>query len=310
MSALVELREASKWYGAVIGVNEVSLELGPGITGLLGPNGAGKSTLMRLIVGIARPSLGQVLIDGRAVRDRPESRREVGYAPETDGFWEGMRPRRFVEEMGLLSGLTRRDARERAARALEEVGMATADKPLRACSKGMRQRVKIAQAIVHDPRVVVLDEPLTGIDPVGREDLLALFRRLGEEGKLLLVSTHILHEVEEITERIVLLARGRVLAAGSVPRIRDLLDDHPLAVRLRVERPRDLAVRLAAVDLVAGMEFGGEGDLVVRVRRPEAFFRSLPAVLLEAGGEVERIEPLDASAEAVFGYLVGGGGAG
>jgi ABC-2 type transport system ATP-binding protein len=308
VSALVELRGVSKWYGAVIGVNEVDLELPAGITGLLGPNGAGKSTLIKLIAGLLCPSLGEVRVMGLRVRSRPEARRVLGYVPESDGFYEEMTCRQFVTAMARLSGLAAAQAHRRAGEVLEEVGMAPfAAKRLGAASKGMRQRIKLAQALVHDPQVLVLDEPLTGIDPTGREDLMALFRRLGGSGKTVLVSTHILNEVEEITDRIVLLARGRVLAAGTVGNIRDLLDQHPLTVRISSSGARRLARALIGREEVVEVAVGEEGeDLVVKLRNPERFFRSLPALVLEEGSEVDRVEPLDASAEAIFDYLVAG----
>ncbi len=310
MSGLVQVQEASKWYGAVIGVNEVTLDLQPGITGLLGPNGAGKSTLMKLMVGLLRPSLGEVRVEGRPVWGNSAVRRRIGYSPEVDGFFEEMRARDFVKILARLAGLSGRSASRRTEEVLKRVGMAElAHKTLKACSKGMRQRIKVAQALVHDPQVVILDEPLSGIDPVGRTDLLDLFRELGASGKTVLISTHILHEVETITDRIILLARGRVLAAGTVAHIRGLLDEHPLAVRISTTRARELASELVQLEDVAGVALGDGGDdLVVKVHKPDRFFRLLPSLLLERGGEVKRVEPLDASAEAIFEYLVGGRG--
>ena len=306
----VEIRDASKWYGAVIGVNEVTLDFGPGITGLLGPNGAGKSTLMKLIVGLLRPSLGEVRVGGLPVWGSPAARRRIGFSPETDGFYEEMDGRDFLRTLGRLSGLSARQAAGRTEEVLAEVGMKDlAGKRLRSCSKGMRQRIKLAQALVHDPEVIVLDEPLTGVDPMGREDLMAFFRRLGASGRTVIISTHIIQELEGITDRIVLMARGRVLAAGTVGAIRGLMDEHPLTVRITSGRAREVAADLVGLEEVAGVALGEDGtDLIVKVRRPERFFRALPRILLARGAAVERIEPLDASAEAVFEYLVGPGG--
>jgi ABC-2 type transport system ATP-binding protein len=312
LSALVEVQEASLWYGPVLGVNEVTLDLDPGVTGLLGPNGAGKSTLMKLMAGLLRPSLGEVRVEGLPVWKRAAARRRIGYSPEVDGFYEEMSGGGFVRAMARLSGLGRAEARRRTEAALEQVGMAAlTGKRIAACSKGMRQRLKLAQALVHDPAVLILDEPLNGIDPAGRADLMDLFRRLGASGKTVLISTHILHEVQEVTDRIVLMARGRVLASGTVGAIRALLEDHPLTVRIGAGRMRELASELMAREEVVGVALDGEGDeLVVKVRHPDRFFRALPALVLEHGVEVERVEPLDASAEAIFDYLVGGGGHG
>ncbi|HVR74779.1 MAG TPA: ABC transporter ATP-binding protein [Planctomycetota bacterium] len=324
--------DVSRWYGPVLGVNQVSLEIEPGITGLLGPNGAGKSTLMKLVTGQLRASIGDVRVFGQDVCARPSARRKIGFVPEVDAFYEEMTGRAFILAMARLSGLPGREARARTLEVLEMTGMAErADKKLRACSKGMRQRIKLAQALVHDPRILVLDEPLTGIDPPGRMELMALFRKLREEGKTVVVSTHILHEVEAITDRIVLMARGRVLASGTIGEIRRLLAEHPLTLRITCGRRRVLAQALVAREEVVGVAFGeaalpgtdgfsggpvdasaGEtggdddnGDLIVKVRRPEEFFRGLPRLVVWLGADVERVEALDASVEAVFGYLVG-----
>jgi len=339
----ISLRRVSKWYGPVIGVNEVSLEIGPGITGLLGPNGAGKSTLMRLVTGQLRPSLGEVRVLGAAVWRSARVRRFLGFSPEVDAFYEEMTAMQFVRTMGRLAGLSRRDALRQAGAALERTGMAeNASKTLRACSRGMRQRVKIAQALVHEPRILVLDEPLSGIDPSGRIDFISLFRSLREEGKTIVISTHILHEIEGLGDGIVLMARGRILAAGTLARIRELLAEYPLTVRITADGCRSLAGALLDRESVVGVTVGGPsgsgpsaggpragalsargastcspsardptvrgeaGDLVVKVLRPVDFFRELPGLALDLGVEITRIEALDASAEAVFQYLVGG----
>jgi ABC-2 type transport system ATP-binding protein len=312
--APISLERVSKWYGAVIGVNRVSLEVLPGITGLLGPNGAGKSTLMKLITGQLRPSLGEVRSFGRPVWRSALARRRLGFAPEVDAFHEEMSAERFVYAMARLSGLSRRLARRRSGEALERTGMAEqARKQLRACSKGMRQRIKLAQALVHQPDVIVLDEPLSGIDPAGRLELLDLFRGLRAEGRTLLISSHILHEVEAVTDRIVLLAHGRVLAAGALGEIRALMEDHPLTLRITASDRRRLAAELLRRDLVVGVavEDGAGaalagGDLIIQARQPERLFAALPPLVVELGIDVERLEALDASAEAVFAYLVGG----
>ncbi len=326
-TATISLRAVSKWYGDVIGVNEVSLELEPGITGLLGPNGSGKSTLMKLITGQLLPSLGEVSVLGRSVSWLPSARRPIGFLPEVDAFYEEMTGRQFVRVMARLSGLTRSEAIRSTEVALERTGMASrGDKALRACSKGMRQRIKLAQALVHDPLVLILDEPLTGIDPPGRVELMALFRALRDEGKTILVSTHILHEVQDITDRIVLMAKGRMLAHGTLGKIRELMEEHPLTVRISCTRRREIGARLLGRESVVGVAFGDEGalrsgtaegaepkssddgDLIVKVRRPSDFFRDLTTLFTEVGADVERVEPLDASVEAVFRYLVSGSG--
>ena len=318
----VHIRGASKMYGRVVGLLRADLEIGPGITGLLGPNGAGKSTLMKLVSGQLTPTSGSIELLGRGVRRSTRARRQLGFAPEVDSFYEDMSPRTFVQLMARLSGLSWPRARSETTRVLELTGLVEpADKVLRACSKGMRQRVKVAQALVHDPEVLVLDEPLNGVDPKGRKELLELFDSLGRAGKTLIISSHILDEIETVTDRIVLIAQGRVLAAGALAQIRGLLSEYPLTVHISCDRPRQLGAVLIERGLVegaqqpcrvvspaprtapSGVEFG---DLIVKVRRTDEFFAALPAVLVELHLEVERIEPLDDSAEAVFNYLVEG----
>ncbi len=231
---LLLCQRVSKWYGPVIGVNQVTLELRPGITGLVGANGAGKSTLMRLITGQLRPDLGRVQVLGRDAWTAA-AKRQVGFCPETDSFYEEMSGRRFVETMARLCGYPAAEARERAEQALQRVRMAgRAERALAGYSKGMRQRIKLAQALLNDPPLLVLDEPLSGIDPVGRAEFIDLFRDLAGRGKCLLLSSHELDELEKLTDHVAIMARGRIAAVGPVAQIRDRLDDTPLRVHLAV----------------------------------------------------------------------------
>jgi ABC-2 type transport system ATP-binding protein len=314
----------SKWYGPVIGVNQVTLELRPGVTGLVGSNGAGKSTLMRLITGHLRPDLGRVEVLGRDAWSAA-AKRHIGYCPEVDSFYEEMSGRQFVEAMARLSGYPAGEARRRSEAALERVGMAgRAERRLRGYSKGMRQRVKLAQALLHDPELLVLDEPLSGIDPVGRAEFIALFRGLAEKGKCLLVSSHELDELQKLTDHVAVMARGRIAAVGSVAQIRDRLDDHPLTVRIDVargaeeggkDRRRDLAGALLRLPDVVGVELledepgeDGVGRLLVSARNPRTFFQDLTRLVLQEWYEIRRLQTLDESAQAVLGYLLGGRG--
>ena len=308
---LLLFEQVSKWYGPVLGLNQVTLELTGGITGLVGANGAGKSTLIRLATGQARPSLGRVTVRGTDAWGW-QARRLVGYCPDADAFYEEMTGREFVLSMARLCGFTRVAARRRTDEVLDRVGMTDrADRKLRGYSKGMRQRVKLAQALLHDPDLLVLDEPLSGIDPVGRQEMLALFRGLAEQGKCLLVSSHELEELEKLTSHVVVMARGRIAAVGTLRQIRDLMDDFPLSVRVDVDRPRDLARRLIDLPDVVGvdLEAGDEADsLVLRARHPQRFFRAFGELVVAGGFDVRRLEPLDESAHAVLGYLLGGSG--
>src|SRR5438874_3995688 len=290
----------SKWYGPVIGVNQVTLELRPGITGLVGSNGAGKSTLMRLAAGQARPDLGRVLVRGYEARSA-EARLRVGYCPEVDTFYEEMSGRQFVQTMARLCGYRRSEAHQRTEEALRQVGMTDrSDRRLRAYSKGMRQRIKLAQALLHDPPLLLLDEPLSGIDPVGRWDFISLFRDLADRGKCLLVSSHELEELEKLTDHVAIMARGRIAAVGTLAKIRDLLDDHPLAVRIDADRPRALAGQLLNLEDVVGVEMGDGPTLVVRATNPRRFFRALTRLVLEEDHDVRHLEPLDDSAHAIL----------
>jgi ABC-2 type transport system ATP-binding protein len=225
----------SKWYGPVIGVNQVTLELRAGITGLVGANGAGKSTLMRLAAGQLRPHLGRVSVLGHDARST-HARLLVGYCPEVDSFYEEMSGRQFVWTMARLCGFTRREARVRTEKVLLEVGMADrCERRLGGYSKGMRQRIKLAQALLHDPPLLLLDEPLSGIDPVGRQEMVALFLGLARQGKCLLISSHELDELEKLTDHVAIMARGRIAAVGTVSDIRERLEDQPLSIRIDVD---------------------------------------------------------------------------
>jgi ABC-2 type transport system ATP-binding protein len=297
----------SKWYGPVIGVNQVTLELRPGITGLVGSNGAGKSTLMRLATGQLRPDLGRVRVRGLDAWSA-KAKRRVGYCPEIDAFYEEMSGRQFVEAMTRLFGYPRREAVLRAGAALEAVEMnGRAERRLRGYSKGMRQRIKLAQALVHDPELLVLDEPMNGIDPVGRMEFVALFRRFAQQGKCLIVSSHELEELEKLTDHVAVMARGRIAAVGTISEIRDLLDDHPLSIRVDCEEPRELAKAVLNMPDVEGVEMS-DGGIVVRARNPRRFFRDFTHLVLEENLNVRRLETLDDSAQAILGYLLGGGG--
>ncbi len=296
----------SKWYGPVMGVNQVTLEIRPGITGLVGSNGAGKSTLLRLATGHLRPDIGTVRVFGIDTW-KASAKRHIGYCPESDTFYEDMTGRQFIETMARLSGLTRRAARARTAEVLDWVGMADrADRRVRGFSKGMRQRVKLAQALLHDPELIVLDEPMSGIDPIGRQEFIALFRDLAARGKALLISSHELEELEKLTDHVAVMARGRIAAVGTLAQIRDLLDDHPLSILIASEQTRQLAAALLELPDVVGIELGEQDTLVVRARNPRRFFRDLSALVLEESFEVRHLETLDESAQAILGYLLGG----
>jgi ABC-2 type transport system ATP-binding protein len=334
VTAVVAFEGVSKWYGNVIGLNKLTLRVPPGVTGLLGPNGAGKSTLLQLATGQLRPSQGTVRVLGRAPWNDPDLMRHVGLCPEQDAFWEWMTGFDFVRTCARLSGLGRRGATAAAEKALDTVGMtANMGRAIRGYSKGMRQRTKLAQALVHGPRVLFLDEPFTGTDPVARRDLIEVIRGLGAAGHSVLVSSHVLHEVQALTPNIVLLHRGRLVAEGNVRQIRDLIDRHPHRIVLVCDDCRAVAAKVVTWDDVEGVKVasrggapGGEtprpeaftdrrapadenaaervGALLVETRRPDDFYGRLTALVAGGGARVSEVYSEDDNLEAVFKYLV------
>jgi len=306
LNAVIQTDHLSKWYGQVVGLNDVSVNVGSGITGLLGPNGAGKSTFLWLLTGQLTPSQGSVRVYGERPRGNPALFRRIGFCPETDGFYPNLTGREFVEMLSRLSGMSRRGARERTAEVLETAGITeVADRRVGGYSKGMRQRLKLAQALVHRPDLLILDEPLAGMDPLGRRDLLELIRTLGESGKDVIIASHILHEVESVTSRILLIDRGRILAEGDVHEIRALIDRHPHRVQIECNRPRDLARKLLEGDDVVSVQVRpAESKLTVQTTRPDDFYARLPETLLEGDFDVTTIASEDDDLAAVFKYLV------
>jgi ABC-2 type transport system ATP-binding protein len=305
VAPVLVLEDVSKWYGPVIGVNQVSLELGPGITGLVGHNGAGKSTLLQLAAGLIAPDLGRVLVCGVNAAT-PAAKRHVGFCPDLDQFFEDMTGRAFLMTIAQLNGYARAEAARRVQEMLELVNMnQSADRPLSSYSKGMRQRIKLAQAILHDPALVLLDEPLSGVDPVGRRDLVAVFLKLSRQGKCLLVSSHELDELEKLTDRVAIMAAGRIAAVGTRTQIRELLDQHPHAIRIVCDRCTELAQTALTWQDVVGIERVGD-ELLIRTTSPARFFERVSHFVLEEHVEIQRLETLDESTADVLQYLLGG----
>jgi ABC-2 type transport system ATP-binding protein len=293
----------SKWFGSLVAVSDVSFDVGPGVTALLGPNGAGKSTMFRMLCGLAQPSKGSVTVLGRDPRADPGVRRLIGLVPQQESVFESLTAHEFVTLAARLHGL---DAPSVAAsRALEKVDLDPADKRrLPAYSKGMRQRVKVAQAIVHDPPVLVLDEPLTGLDPRQRADLVALFRRLGSEGRCVIVSSHVLDEVERVGSQVLVMSRGRLAAAGDFRELRALMDDRPMRIRVRTDRPRHLAGALLEAGTAVGARLDGDDLLELDTADARALAHALAPVARERGARLFEVSPLDADLEGVFRYVV------
>jgi ABC-2 type transport system ATP-binding protein len=303
----VTFENVTKFYGPVIGLNDVSCRIGAGITGMFGANGAGKSTMMKLASGQLRPSLGRVLI-GEQDAWTSAAKRQMGYSPDLTSFYEEMSGREFVETMARLHGFPGSEARQRTEIALREVNMQDrAGRRIGGYSHGMRQRIKLAQAMVHDPEVLLLDEPMSGIDPGGRREMGELFRSFADQGRTVLISTHLLAEVEDLADTILVIARGRAIASGTLPEIRALLADQPLTLGIDVDRPRELAALLVQTPHVRAIEVHGE-TITLRTLSPTQFHAQFGELVTRQGFEVHRLETLDAGADAVFSYLQQGNG--
>jgi ABC-2 type transport system ATP-binding protein len=298
----ITLERVSRWFAGVVAVNDVSLVVEPGVTALLGPNGAGKSTLLRAIVGLAAPSQGTVRVFGEPVRGNPEIYRRIGFMPEHETVYDFLTGRQLVELAAQLQGVD--DAASAVDRAIATVDLAEAQgRKLRGYSRGMRQRMRLAATLVHDPELLVLDEPLSGTDPAQRLHLRDVIRELGAGGRTILVSSHILEEVEELADRIHLLVGGKLAASGDPHAIRQELNDRPFLVRVDASRPRALASRLLELEAVESVEVDAEGHLRVRSRDVAALQRSIPALAQTLDVRLSRVEPLDDSLESVFEYV-------
>ncbi len=306
MTAVISAAGLSKYYGNILGLNEVTLDIEPGITGLLGPNGAGKSTFMKLITGQLKPNIGAVTVRGRRVWNDPAIFRAIGFCPEPDAFYEDVSGAEFLRGLLRLHGYARAEAAERAARTLETVDLAGAqDRLIRGYSRGMRQRLKLAQAMAHDPDILILDEPLSGLDPLGKRKLIRLIKGFRDQGRTVLVSSHVLPEIEALTSRIVLIHQGKILAQGDIPFIRELIESHPHQISVRSSDPRALAARFVADRSIQRMTFGPDGrTLVVETHKRDEFFARLTGAVLEAGIDVDEISSPDDNLQSVFEYLV------
>ena len=303
---MIVFDKASVWYGQVIGMNDISVELGPGVTALLGQNGAGKTTMMRLITGQMRPTTGVCRVFGMDPFANPDVYRNLGYVPDIDNFPEHLSGKQFVYRMSRLAGLDHHGATARTDELMHEVGMADrCDRKLKGYSKGMRQRIKLAQAMINDPDILLLDEPLNGLDPIGRHEYMTSLAKIAERGKAVIVSSHILFEVEQMTRSIMLMHRGRLLASGDLRAIRDLIDRHPHKIRIKTDSPREVGSRLVALPYVISAEVDPSGqELEIRTKEPGRFYDELPGLVLDNGLQIYGFESPDNNLESVFHYLV------
>ena len=302
---IVAADHLSKWYGQVIGLNDVSVTVHGGVTGLLGPNGAGKSTFLKLMTGQLKPSKGTIEVLGEPIWSNPSLYFEIGFCPEQDAFYERMTGLEWVSTLAQLSGLEESAAADAARRALTAVDlMEAAHKRIGAYSKGMRQRVKLAQAIAHEPHLLILDEPLSGMDPIGRRKIVRLIKEWARGGRSIIVSSHVLYEIEAMTSNILLINNGRILAEGNVHQIRDLIDGHPHKVCVKAAEPRALARQFLAYDDVISLNLEA-GAVIVETARPDEFYTRLTRLAAsEEFGSIDEVTSPDDNLQAVFAYLV------
>jgi ABC-2 type transport system ATP-binding protein len=307
--SVVVADNCSKWYGHVLGCSDVSLTVSGGIVGLLGPNGAGKSTLMKMMAGLMTPSRGSLTVFGASPFDDLDVRRRIGYAPEHEKTWDELTALELVTAMAELAGVPRGGkAKAAAEHALAEMGMSDAKhRRVKGFSKGMRQRTKLATAIAHDPDFLLLDEPMTGIDPMARIDIIERIKKLGDAGKTIVISSHVLYEIEALTREIIVIYRGQVLAEGNVFEIRKLIDRHPHRIRIDCDRPHAIGRVLAETDHVASLVFE-RGAIIVETRDPDRCYDQIGDAVLAGTVSVDAISSPDNNLGAVFDYLTGDGG--
>ena len=295
----------SKWFGDIVAVSNVTFGLAPGVTGLLGPNGAGKSTILKMLCGLAAPSTGKVLVEGQPVRGRPVIYRRLGLVSEQETVYPFLTGREFVRLNARLQKLGDVDAAVEQVITLVEMGSA-ADRKIGGYSKGMRQRIKVAGALVHDPDIVLMDEPLNGTDPVQRLHLIRLIRELGASGKTVIVSSHVLEEVERFAQNIIVIVNGKLAAVGDFRTIRERIDSHDREIRLRADRPRDLAGALIGTESVKAVRIDDQGRIVADTSDVRAFYRLVPELARDAGVRLYEVQATDESLASVFADLVEG----
>jgi len=309
-SNLITFENVSRFYGEVLGVNRVSLSIPPGVTSLVGPNGSGKTTLMNLMSGLLQPTDGKIEVLGISPGNPEQLCKVIGYCAQFDTFPKGLSGYKFVYSYLAVHGMSHAECDERTRAAIEMVGLtAAANRTVAAYSKGMRQRVKLAQAIAHDPKVIVLDEPLNGLDPMARAEAIALFEQWGKQGRHVIVSSHILHEVDRISDQVILLSQGYVVAEGQIQGVRSEVKDQPMQILVRCDRPSVLAARLFQQDHIVEAIIQGDGkNLLLRTKDADSFYLLLNRVILETGLEVESVAPADDDVNSVYQYLIGAEG--
>jgi len=310
VSGQITFTNVSRFYGEVLGINKVSLSIPPGITSLVGPNGSGKTTLMNLMTGLIRPSQGEITVLDIKPDDPERLCRAVGYCAQFDAFPKGITGYQFVYSFLRMYGMTHEECDKRTMASLEMVGLVEArNRPVAAYSKGMRQRAKLAQSTAHDPQVVILDEPLNGLDPLARAEAIALFERWGKDGKHVIVSSHILHEVDRISDQVILLSQGYVVAEGKIQSVRGEVKDQPMQILVRCNRPNHLAARLFSENHVVEAKLHTNGkEILLRTTDADGFYLLLNKIILDSDLIVESVAPADDDINSVYQYLLGGEG--
>jgi ABC-2 type transport system ATP-binding protein len=302
----IVLEDVSKFYGEVLGVNRVNLSIPPGITSLVGPNGSGKTTLMNLMTGLVQPTRGRITVLGISPDEPERLFRKVGYCTQFDSFPKGLTGYQFIYSYLRLAGQTHLVADRLTAQAIEQVNLAeAADRQIAGYSKGMRQRIKLAQALCHQPSALVLDEPLNGLDPLIRAETIALFRSLAQEGRHVIISSHVLHEVDAISDRVVLLSHGYVVAEGQIHGVREEIHEHPMQILIRCNKPADFASRIFQQDYVVEARIHPDGQgVLVKTRDADRFYLLLNRIA-QSGIEIESVAPADDDVLSVYEYLIG-----
>jgi ABC-2 type transport system ATP-binding protein len=307
---LIVFENVSKFYGEVLGVNRVNLAIRPGVTSLVGPNGAGKTTIMNLMTGLLRPSKGTVRVLDISPSDPERFFRNIGYCSQFDAFPKGLSGYQMIRSMMDLHGFAAADSEARTLNVLERVGMTDAAyRRVAGYSKGMRQRIRLALALVHEPKVLVLDEPLNGLDPMARAEVIELFRKFAESGMHVIISSHIMHEVDIISDSVVMMSSGYVVAEGDIQGVRSEMDEHPIQILIRCDRPGVVAAEVFQQDSVVEVKIHADGQgLLISTRNPDRFYELLNRIVLEKKIAVEAVAPADENVNAVYQYLVGSNG--
>jgi ABC-2 type transport system ATP-binding protein len=307
---LITFANVSRFYGEVLGINKVSLSIPPGITSLVGPNGSGKTTLMNLMTGLIRPTQGEISVLGISPEDPERLCRAVGYCAQFDNYPKGLTGYQFVYSFLRMFGYAHEECDRRTMSSLELVGLTEArNRAVAAYSKGMRQRVKLAQATAHDPQVVILDEPLNGLDPLARAEAIALFEQWGKSGRHVIISSHILHEVDRISDQVILLSQGYVVAEGQIQNVRGEVKDQPMQILVRCDYPSRLAAQLFQQNHVVEAKLHTDGHgLLLRTTDADGFYLLLNRIVIDSGLVVESVAPADDDVNSVYQYLIGGDG--